>query len=76
MTILKLKQSEDKLPRYLKDIKKYAKGSGIIITGRLEEAKAFESFQEASLTAQKPELNYKYEQTSFYEEACRVLIKL
>jgi hypothetical protein len=73
MTILKLKQSEGKSPRYFKCIEKIKDGSKVVLTKRLEEAKAFDSFQDASLTAQKPELNYSYEQVPFYEEACDVL---
>lgn len=74
MTILKLKQSEGLPPRYFKRIEiNKKKETKVIVTGRLEEAKAFESFQESSLTAQKPELNYSYEQVPFYQEACDVL---
>ena len=78
MTILKLKQSENLSPRYFKGIKAGKKkgDSSVMVTGRLEDAKVFESFQESSLVAQKPELNYDYEQVSFYDEACAVLSKL
>lgn len=73
VTILKLKQKEGLSARYVKRIDTVKGGSKVVLTPRLEEAKAFESFQEASLFAQRPELNYLYEQTRFYDEAVRIL---